>query len=93
MHTLWRKIANGFSFHDLRQTTKTIAHKAGVDKNIRMVIFGHMNPDDMDSRYDIVDESDLLTAVDQIEVFLQSVDQDVDQTQKWLSNREPKACN
>jgi hypothetical protein len=34
-----------------------------------MVIFGLTNPDDLDSRYDIVDDPDLLTAVDQIEVF------------------------
>ena len=33
-----RKIENGFTFHDLRRTAKTIARKAGVDKNIRMVI-------------------------------------------------------
>ena len=71
--------------------SKTIARKAGVDKNIRMVIFGHANIDDMDSRYDIVDESDLLTAVDQIEVFLQSVDQDVDQTQKMALKQRAKS--
>jgi hypothetical protein len=53
-----------------------------------MVIFGHMNPDDMDSRYDIVDESDLLIAVDRIEVFLQGVDQNVDQAQKNGSQTE-----
>jgi hypothetical protein len=38
-----------------------------------MVIFVHNNPGDMDSRYGIVDKSDLLIAVDRIEVFLQSV--------------------
>ena len=58
--------------------SKTIARKAGVDKNIRMVIFGHANLDDMDSRYDIVDESDLLTTVDQIEAYLENVDHRVD---------------
>lgn len=77
-----RKIENGFTFHDLRRTAKTIARKAGVDKNIRMVIFGHANPDDMDSRYDIVDESDLLTTVDQIEAYLENVDHRVDQGHK-----------
>jgi hypothetical protein len=60
----------------------------GVDKNIRMVIFDHVNPDDMDSRYDIVEESDLLIAVDRIEVFLQGVDQNVDQAQKNGSQTE-----
>jgi integrase len=83
-----QKTENGFIFHDLRRTAKTIARKAGVDKNIRMVIFGHSNPDDMDSRYDIVDEGDLLTAVDQVEAFLQSVDHSVDQGQKNGSQTE-----
>ncbi len=55
-----------------------------------MVIFGHSNPDDMDSRYDIVDESDLLTAVDQIEAFLRNVDQSVDQAQKNGSQAESR---
>jgi hypothetical protein len=36
----------------------------------------------MDSRYDKVDESDLLTPVDQNEVYLESVDHSVDQGQK-----------
>ena len=47
-----------------------------------MVIFDHMNLDEMDSRYGIVDESDFLTAVDRIEVFLQRVDQNIDQAKK-----------
>jgi hypothetical protein len=40
-----------------------------------MVILEHTNSGKMDSRYDIVDESDFLIAVDRIEAFLQSVDQ------------------
>ncbi len=55
-----------------------------------MVIFGHTNPDDMDSRYDIVDESDLLIAVDRIEVFLQGVDQNVGQSQKLALKQRAK---
>ena len=47
-----------------------------------MVIFWHANPDDMDSRYDIVDESDLLTTVDQIEAYLKNGDHRVDQGHK-----------
>lgn len=61
----------GFVFHDLRHTAKTIARKAGVDKNVRMVIFGHSNSNDMDSRYDTVDEEDLIDAIDRVELFLQ----------------------
>jgi len=67
-----RKVENGFTFHDLRHTAKTIARKAGVDKNVRMVIFGHSNPNDMDLRYDTVDEEDLIDAIDKIETFLKS---------------------
>jgi len=61
----------GFVFHDLRHTIKTIARKAGVDKNVRMVIFGHSGYDDMDFRYDTVDEGDLIDAIDRVELFLQ----------------------
>jgi integrase len=62
----------GFVFHDLRHTAKTIARKAGVDKNVRMVIFGHSGNDDMDFRYDTVDEGDLINAIDKIEAYLQN---------------------
>jgi hypothetical protein len=55
----------------LRQTAKTIARKAGVDKNVRMVIFGHSNGNDMDLRYDTVDEGDLMDAIDKIETDLE----------------------
>ena len=67
-----RKVENGFTFHDLRHTAKTIARKAGVDKNVRSVIFGHSNPNDMDLRYDTVDEEDMIDAIDKIETFLKS---------------------
>jgi hypothetical protein len=40
-----------------------------------MVIFENLGYDDMDFRYDAVDEGDLLTAVSLIEMFLQSVGQ------------------
>ncbi|MFC1880648.1 tyrosine-type recombinase/integrase [Thermodesulfobacteriota bacterium] len=67
-----RKVENGFTFHDMRHTTKTIARKAGVDKNVRMTMFGHSNPDDMDLRYDTVDEEDMIDAIDRVELFLQN---------------------
>ena len=44
--------------------------KTGVDKNVRAVIFGHGINGDMDSRYDHLDESDSLDAIDRTEVFL-----------------------
>jgi len=83
-----RNTENGFTLHDLRRTAKTFMRKAGIDKNIRMLIFGHSNTSDMDSRYDIIDEQDLLTAVDQLEIYLENVDQSVDQQQKRSSQKE-----
>jgi hypothetical protein len=53
--------------------------KAGVDKNVRAVIFGHSINADMDFRYDHIDESDLLNAIDQTETYLQNVSQNVSQ--------------
>jgi len=75
---------NGFIFHDLRRTAKTNARKSGVDKNVRMAWFGHSSGNDMDFRYDIVDEEDLIKAVDQMEAYLEgaylkNVDHSVDQ--------------
>ena len=77
----------GFVFHDLRHTAKTIARKAGVDKNVRMVIFGHSGYYDMDFRYDTVDEGDLIDAIDKAELFLGNSHYS---TKKALENREPK---
>jgi len=64
----------GFVFHDLRHTAKTYLRKAGVDRNIRMVIFGHTDGNDMDSRYDKVDEGDLIDAIDRVESYLQEIE-------------------
>ena len=80
-----RKVENGFTFHGLRHTAKTVARKAGVDKNVRMVIFGHSNSNDMDLRYDTVDEGDLIDAIDKIETFLQNSHY---RTKKSSQNRE-----
>jgi integrase len=63
----------GFVFHDLRHTAKTIARKAGVDKNVRMIIFGHSDGNDMDSHYDTVDEGDLIDAIDRVELYVQEI--------------------
>jgi integrase len=73
-----RKVKDGFTFHDLRRTAKTNMRKAGIDRNVRNSILGHESKD-MDNRYDIVDDDDLIKAIDQLEVFLVIVDQTVDQ--------------
>ncbi|MGB5748885.1 MAG: hypothetical protein WBM69_18025 [Desulfobacterales bacterium] len=46
-----------------------------------MAWFGHSSGNDMDFRYDIVDEEDLINAVDQMEAYLENVDHPVDQGQ------------
>jgi integrase len=75
----------GFLFHDLRHTAKTIARKAGVDKNVRMFIFCHSTSKDMDLRYDTVDEDDLINAIDRVEMYLQASEkQENSQHQKIL---------
>ena len=64
--------------------------KAGIDKNIRMFIFGHSDSSDMDLRYDIIDESDLLNAIDQLENYFKNVNHSVDQGQKNSSQNESR---
>jgi len=65
-----QKINGGFVFKDLRRTTKTNMRKAGIDRNLRMAIFGHSDGSDMDFRYDAIDEADLLDAIDRFEGYL-----------------------
>jgi hypothetical protein len=52
--------------------------KAGVPESVIMKITGHSTRE-MFLRYDTVDMADALKAVDQMEGFLKSVDQTVDQ--------------
>ncbi|MGZ6292110.1 MAG: hypothetical protein ACXWMK_07980, partial [Syntrophales bacterium] len=73
-----RKIENGFVFHDTRHCFNTNMRKSGVPASVRMSITGHSTPE-MDFRYDTVDETDKRKAVDQMEGFWKSVDQNVDQ--------------
>jgi len=83
-----RKVQDGFTFHDLRHTAKTLMRKAGVDKNVRGVIFGHSVSGDMDFRYDHVDEADLLDAIDRTEAFLESVSQNVSQAEENTNQKQ-----
>ena len=82
-----RNAENGFIFHDLRHSFATYARKAGVARNVIMIIMGHSAGNDMNSRYDTIDESDLLNAVDQIDEYLKNVDHPVDQAVKKLPNK------
>jgi len=74
-----RHTKNGFTFHDLRHTFNTNMRKAGVAESVIMAITGHSTREMFD-RYNTVDLDDTRKAVDQLEVFFQSVDQNVDQT-------------
>ena len=73
-----RYVRGGFTLHDLRHTFTTNARRAGIARNVAMAITGHTSSD-MNFRYDTVDESDLLKAIDQMEAYFESVDQNVDQ--------------
>ena len=77
-----RKTKDGFTFHNLSHAAKILIRKAGVDKNVRAVIFVHNVSSDTDSRYDHVDESDLLAAIGRTDEFLESVSQNVSQAAK-----------
>ena len=68
-------------FHDLRDSFTTNARRAGVPRRVVMAIMGHSTGGDMHARYDLVEDSDLLAAVDQVErVFSENLDQNLDQT-------------
>jgi integrase len=76
-----RNAKDGFTLHDLRHGFATYMRKAGIARNVIMVIMGH-SANDMNYRYDAVDETDLINAIDKLEVFLESVDHFVDQVEK-----------
>jgi integrase len=69
---------NGFTFHDTRHCFNTNMRKSGVPESVIMKITGHSTRE-MFLRYDTVDGTDTRKAVDQMEGFLKSVDQTVDQ--------------
>jgi integrase len=75
----------GFIFHDLRRTWITNARKAGVTRNVIMKITGHSDRGSMNARYDQIDASDLLKAIDQIESYFSNVDHSVDHEQNQKS--------
>jgi integrase len=64
-----QKAEGGFIFHDLRRCFTSYARRAGVPKNVIEAIQGHSNAADMNARYDIVEDHDLLSAVDKMADF------------------------
>jgi integrase len=73
-----RAAKGGFVFHGTRHCFNTNMRKAGVPESVIMKITGHSTRE-MFLRYDTVDMADALKAVDQMEGFIKSVDQTVDQ--------------
>jgi integrase len=69
---------DGFVFHDLRHTFNTYMRKARIPESVIMGITGHSTREMFD-RYNSIDAEDTRQAINQLEVFLKSVDQDVDQ--------------
>jgi integrase len=62
-------LRNGFTLHDMRHTFGTTAKKARVARNVIMANMGHSSGTDMNLRYDTVDETDLLDAVERLGRF------------------------
>jgi integrase len=78
-----RGVEDGFVFHDLRHSFATNARRAGVSRNVIMAIMGHSTGGDMNARYDRIEDSDLLTAIDRIEgMFSATIHQSIDQADK-----------
>ncbi len=73
-----RGTKDGFVFHDTRHCFNTNMRKSGVPESVVMNITGHSTRE-MFLRYDTVDAKDIKKAVNQMEGFLESVDQTVDQ--------------
>ena len=68
----------GFIFHDLRHSFNTYMRKAGVPESVIMEITGHSTREMFD-RYNTIDHEDRREAINRYGVFLQNVDQNVDQ--------------
>jgi len=77
----------GFVFHDLRHGFTTNMRRAGVPEREIMAITGHSSRSTFD-RYSKVDEGDLRRAVDRLEVFFGSSDQNSDQPKEKSPSEE-----
>jgi integrase len=73
-----RRAKDGFVFHDTRHCFNTNMRKSGVPESVIMKITGHSTRE-MFLRYDTVDREDTRKAIEQMEGFLKSGDQNGDQ--------------
>ena len=83
-----RFVKGGFVYHDLRHSFNTHMRKAGVAESVIMEITGHSTREMFD-RYNTVDDDDTRKAVDQLQGFFESVDQNVDQTENLPPIKKP----
>jgi integrase len=65
-----RSTKRGFVFHDLRHCFSTYARRADIPRNVIMAIMSQSTGGDMNARYDLVEDPDLLGAVDRLEKYL-----------------------
>jgi integrase len=79
-----RKVVGGFVYHDLRHSFNTHMRKAGVAESVIMEITGHSTREMFD-RYNRVDMEDSRKAVDQMDLFLENVDQVLTRAKKMPS--------
>jgi len=86
-----RNEKDGFVFHDTRHCFNTNMRRSGVQESVIMKITGHSTRE-MFLRYDTVDAVDIRKAVDQMEGFLKSVDQNVDQAPKNEEGAKQTSC-
>jgi integrase len=83
------RFQGGFIFHDTRHTFNTNMRKAGANQSVTMEMTGH-STSDMFERYNTIDEDDIRSAVDQMDRYLKSVDQNVDQASNMYSSENNK---
>jgi integrase len=87
-----RNQRNDFTLHDMRHTFATTARKAGVARNVIMANMGHSSGTDMNLRYDTVDETDLLDAVERLEGFVKDKAEDVTKVLPAETSEEIANC-
>lgn len=63
------KTPGGVVFHDLRRSFRVLMRKAGIDRDVIRTFTGH-HSEEMDSRYNVVEDRDRQEAVEALETVL-----------------------
>ena len=64
-----RDVPGGFVFHDLRRSFRRLMRKAGIDRDVIRTFTGH-HSEEMDSRYNVIDDEDRREALQALETVL-----------------------